>query len=422
MNHLTMECQITDTSKTSLGRSGPRSRNGCQCCKQRRVRCNEQRPTCSACIRLKLNCVYKPPSPRRRRSISEASSSVTGDGTSRRKRHDSGHSHVSGDSTQPPRRESVNHQQLPPISPQAASSHQYPSPTQSQSLTPKAISESNRSLAHTSPSYNDHQVSQGTLSMSATHQPHQYIPSVQSLDYFDTLFDNCFEMPDMSNAFSTFAFTDAQQYHQPLRESSPSAFYGSSDLLHANLQMGGGSVDISSNILSSSLQGQKTLGYTTTLNLPSSHARHATFDYTSLTSEQQQDLRLYFKRNIRPPASLVSVDPLGWLGMQRYLIHLASGNRAVANALFALALLLSSSDRNSHSPGTDLNSRSTVSDLQKASRREIEAELVKSGAGDNGDGLLAAIFLLAWCDVRPRNGVSFWNASYSHFLDTLRRT
>ena len=397
-----MESQVTDTSKTSLGRSGPRSRNGCQCCKQRRVRCNEQRPTCSACIRLKLECVYKAPSPRRRRSISTASSSVTGGGISRRKRHDSGHNHASGNSTQQPRRESINHQQRPPISPQASPVHQYPSPNQSLSLTPKAISESNGSLARSSPSYTahlDHQVPQANLSMSVT-QPHQYIPSVQSLDYFDTLFDNCFEMPDMSNAFSTFAFTDAQQYHQPLSDSSPSAFYGSSDLLQANLQFDGGLTDPSLNILSSSLQGQRSLGYATTPNLSGSHERHATFDYTSLTSDQQQQLRIYFKRNIRPPASLVSVDPLGWLGMQRYLIHLASGNRAVANALFALALLLSSSDRNGHSPGTGLNSRSTVSNLQKASRREIEAELVKSGAGENGDGLLAAIFLLAWCDVR----------------------
>jgi hypothetical protein len=95
----------------------------------------------------------------------------------------------------------------------------------------------------------------------------------------------------------------------------------------------------------------------------------------------------------------VSVDPLGWLGMQRYLVHLTSGNRAVANALFALALLQSSTDPSALSRPTIENSRSTVFHLQKASRREIEAELVKSGSRENGDELLAAIFLLAWCDV-----------------------
>jgi hypothetical protein len=396
-----MESQATDTSRTSLGRSGPRSRNGCQSCKQRRVRCNEQRPTCSACVRLKLDCVYKSPSPRRRRSISTASSTIVGSGNPSRKRHDSGHSHDPENRIQPPRRDSFNHQQRAPTSPQSALTHQYPSPTQSQSLTPRAISESNGSLHHSSPSYNEqigNQVQQANLSMPVT-QPHQYIPTVQSLDYFDTLFDNCFEMPDMSNAFSTFAFTDAQQYHQPLSDTSPSAFYGSSDLLQANLQLNGASADTSSSILSLSSQGQRSLGFSSTLNPHDSQERHATFDYTSLSSDQQQHLRLYFKRNIRPPASLVSVDPLGWLGMQRYLIHLASGNRAVANALFALALLLSSSDGNDHSPATDMSSRSTISNLQKASRREIEAELVKSGTRETGDGLLAAIFLLAWCDV-----------------------
>lgn len=393
-----MENQIQDTSRTTLGRSGPRSRNGCQMCKQRRVRCNEQRPSCSACIRLKLDCVYEPPPPRRRRSTSY---SFSGTGVSRRKRHDSGQSHDPGSNDQPPRQGSISAQELLPVSPHSALIHQYPSPTQSQSLTPKAISESVNSQAPSSQLYDEGmeaRMQQSGVSMPAD-QSHQYLPNAPSLDYFDTLFDNCFEIPDMSNAFSTFAFTDAQQYHQPHSGSSPSAFYGSSDLLQANLQLDGPLVDALPNQLFQSVSGQRSLGYSSTLHLAGSNGRQATFDYTSLTADQQQHLKAYFKRNIRPPASLVSVDPLGWFGMQRYLVHLASGNRAVANALFALALLLFSSDGNYHPPTVPENSRSTISNLQKASRREIETELVKSGSVENGDGLLAAIFLLAWCNV-----------------------
>ncbi|ESZ94789.1 hypothetical protein SBOR_4808 [Sclerotinia borealis F-4128] len=41
-----------------------KSRNGCQRCKARRVKCDEMRPICNNCIRHRLSCVYsKPPPP-----------------------------------------------------------------------------------------------------------------------------------------------------------------------------------------------------------------------------------------------------------------------------------------------------------------------------------------------------------------------
>ncbi|KAL7942661.1 hypothetical protein V8C42DRAFT_354766 [Trichoderma barbatum] len=49
----------------ALGRSGPRSKNGCATCRLRRVRCDERQPTCGHCDRLKLECTYQPPRPRR---------------------------------------------------------------------------------------------------------------------------------------------------------------------------------------------------------------------------------------------------------------------------------------------------------------------------------------------------------------------
>ncbi|KAL4974720.1 hypothetical protein BDW66DRAFT_167575 [Aspergillus desertorum] len=41
------------------GRSGPRRRTGCLTCRARKVRCDETRPTCANCTRLRLQCVYK---------------------------------------------------------------------------------------------------------------------------------------------------------------------------------------------------------------------------------------------------------------------------------------------------------------------------------------------------------------------------
>ncbi|KAJ6184712.1 hypothetical protein N7519_006013 [Penicillium mononematosum] len=43
------------------GRSGPRRRTGCLTCRARKVRCDEGKPSCSNCDRLRLQCLYKPP-------------------------------------------------------------------------------------------------------------------------------------------------------------------------------------------------------------------------------------------------------------------------------------------------------------------------------------------------------------------------
>ncbi|KAJ5266285.1 hypothetical protein N7524_007303 [Penicillium chrysogenum] len=43
------------------GRSGPRRRTGCLTCRARKVRCDEGKPGCSNCDRLRLQCLYKPP-------------------------------------------------------------------------------------------------------------------------------------------------------------------------------------------------------------------------------------------------------------------------------------------------------------------------------------------------------------------------
>ncbi|PYH87921.1 hypothetical protein BO71DRAFT_424040 [Aspergillus ellipticus CBS 707.79] len=41
------------------GRSGPRRRTGCLTCRARKVRCDEAKPTCANCTRLRLQCAYK---------------------------------------------------------------------------------------------------------------------------------------------------------------------------------------------------------------------------------------------------------------------------------------------------------------------------------------------------------------------------
>ncbi|KAL1966866.1 hypothetical protein VTN77DRAFT_3831 [Rasamsonia byssochlamydoides] len=42
-----------------LGRSGPRRKTGCLTCRRRKVRCDEMKPVCRHCTRLRLKCAYK---------------------------------------------------------------------------------------------------------------------------------------------------------------------------------------------------------------------------------------------------------------------------------------------------------------------------------------------------------------------------
>lgn len=42
------------------GRNGPRSRNGCWTCRTKKVKCDEKRPKCLRCVRLRLLCDYEP--------------------------------------------------------------------------------------------------------------------------------------------------------------------------------------------------------------------------------------------------------------------------------------------------------------------------------------------------------------------------
>ena len=48
-----------------------KSKNGCDNCKRRRVKCTEEKPRCSKCLKMNHECVYSKPLPRRRRTKKE---------------------------------------------------------------------------------------------------------------------------------------------------------------------------------------------------------------------------------------------------------------------------------------------------------------------------------------------------------------
>ena len=66
-------------SKTSTGKRKfhNKSKTGCDNCKRRRVKCDEGKPFCKKCTNMKLDCVYSPIQPRRRKDSSTSKFSIT---------------------------------------------------------------------------------------------------------------------------------------------------------------------------------------------------------------------------------------------------------------------------------------------------------------------------------------------------------
>lgn len=56
----------TDASNKSQQQPRQRSRKGCYTCRRRKKRCDEVKPVCSACVRLKLECLYPIPGQERK--------------------------------------------------------------------------------------------------------------------------------------------------------------------------------------------------------------------------------------------------------------------------------------------------------------------------------------------------------------------
>ncbi|GAB1196888.1 hypothetical protein APSETT444_006167 [Aspergillus pseudonomiae] len=59
MSHKPVAKEVQVPKARGTGRSGPRRRTGCLTCRARKVRCDEAKPTCANCTRLRLQCIYK---------------------------------------------------------------------------------------------------------------------------------------------------------------------------------------------------------------------------------------------------------------------------------------------------------------------------------------------------------------------------
>lgn len=120
-----------------------------------------------------------------------------------------------------------------------------------------------------------------------------------------------------------------------------------------------------------------------------------------LSPSQEESLLAYFERQIRPPASLVGVDPVGWTKIWRCAVKMARArHEPVLHAVFALSTLLTASTA-SIRLGVNRNDHVLfASRLQEAACAAMQVGISHPDwEKKNSQALLVSIFLLAWFEV-----------------------
>lgn len=380
----------------SLGRSGPRSKTGCRTCKLRRVRCNEKRPVCGDCERLQLDCVYLPPQKRRpRRTHTEADHEAT-------------------------------------YTSQAHLNH-----AQSDEAEPLGIA---RATATSGGMYQtlDHPSAPSDAVQPPTYEPQAATPQDDSEFLLQANIDS--NMGEAGSAIDAYAQdsggnadwqvgllgNDYLALPDPTFPFTSMAFIGSSDLPAP--QSGAGIVDFGA-LGSDGLRGpvdtgMETIQRETHFGTTPDGQYSFTVSPPLLSPSQEETLLTYFERQIRPPASLVGVDPVGWAKIWRCAVKMArERHESVLHAVFALSTLLTASKA---SIRLGMNRNDHV--LFASRLQEAACAAIQLGASHpewekkNSQALLVSVFLLAWFEVslQFRSGILTDAVSRRHMTKTAR--
>jgi hypothetical protein len=120
-----------------------------------------------------------------------------------------------------------------------------------------------------------------------------------------------------------------------------------------------------------------------------------------LSRLQEEVLLNFFRNDIRPPASLVGVDPLGWTHIRAHILHTASEKReSVLHAIYALGALLSASSATIRLGTNREDHILFASRLHEATCAAIHLGISHPGwETASCQELLVCIFLLAWFEA-----------------------
>lgn len=220
-------------------------------------------------------------------------------------------------------------------------------------------------------------------------------------------FNDYLPLPDPTFPFTSLGFTNSLNYFDPDQTSVP--VVGSADGAQtwrsdiSDMAMFGSNPNALPALDSGGDGSLATLMDAGTSRRTSSRPAFAVSP--PLLSPAQEDMLLaFFERDIRPPASLVGVDPLGWLKIKRYVLRMArDDNESVMHALFALSTLLSASSLPIRLGTNRDDHRLFASRLQEAACAAIEVGLMNEDwAARSSHALLVSVFLLAWFEVRTQ--------------------
>lgn len=416
----------------ALGRSGPRSKNGCSTCRLRRVRCDERSPTCGHCDRLKLECTYQPPRPRRsqrRLPSPDDSSASSRQGTdadidvdidaSRRfsvvdESGEGGQVSSSSFSTAVSSRPNNDLSDIQTILPASISSQ---FDVSSENANPGGLITGPMApyMTPTTAAALD----MGSASIPSGDLSGELSQSPWSPSWFDSL-----PLPDSAFSFTSIGFTSAL---------SPSFFnsdQSSGWRGDALSEMDRGTILTTSNADSSlgihstargimdgqldSIGGQQGSGQTA----KPGHKPAFAFSPPLLSDAQEELLLKTFECAIQPPASLAGIHPLGWPKIKRYVLHMANGKHssieygAVMHALAALSAMLFEPSRPAALAALGSRVSTCRDDFGLLSLRLhdvacVALKLSLSHAGweeRSSRALLVAIFLLAWFETAYDGG------------------
>ncbi|KAF5537619.1 C6 finger domain-containing protein [Fusarium mexicanum] len=392
---------IVRRQNTSLGRSGPRSKNGCQTCRLRRVRCDEKRPMCGHCDRLKLVCNYQQGQIRPRR---------------RQRQLEQGSAHGDDQDIQ-------------------SLSDQEDRGSNEGCIVARTFNDTATANSHVDydPAFQPADQGEETRADSMVGSNNQQLDQDHSMDALDIMApnneaygaDESTVIPDFiigtqdQSDWQFDAFNDYVPLADPVFSFTSLGFTNSARLFdtdHASIIQplttpdsadNGESLD-SAYVGSHSAEDSQDQRHTR--RQPQSTLREANDAPTTrfaisppiLSTTQEHQLLKLFETEIQPPASIVGVDPLGWRKIRRYMLKMADGeNDHVMLALFAISTLLSSSKAALQRTGINQdNYKLTASRLHDAACASMKAALACGPRdGQNSRSLLVSLFLLAWFEI-----------------------
>ncbi|KAM0463282.1 hypothetical protein ACHAPV_003411 [Trichoderma viride] len=408
---------IVRRQSIALGRSGPRSKNGCSTCRLRRVRCDERRPTCGHCDRLKLECEYRPPRPRRsqRRPPSPDDSSVS----SRQDLDADADSNLEASRrfsmvTDEANESSSSFSGVTSFQPGDALHN--PQTTLSAGInqfgTSTADANSNELCTDSMASYMTPTTAAALDLGSGSIPPANLSGDLSHSPWSPSWFDRV-PLPDSAFSFTSLGFTSALSPNFfTSDQSSGWHMDGNAALAASNVDNSPSIQRVAQNTNDGQLVSINNQGGTEQINSAGYKPAFA-FSPPLLSDSQQELLLRTFECAIQPPASLAGIHPLGWPKIKQYVLHMANGKHnsieygAVMHALAALSAMLFEPSRPAALAA--LGSRvSTCRDdfgllslrLHDVACAALKLSLSHAGWEErSSQALLVVIFLLAWFET-----------------------